>query len=376
MKRTIFIKRTMLLSASFISASFFTSAVLGQSLPEVSSENGVLKLDIPYLVYNKLAYSVSLSSTETSPNLVFRVDAKTLKSVPFEEDDLVLDPKDGACTNTAKAGFKACEADVEDAMFIGTALCFNTTAKDCNSAVLASQEDAMQECDEQLEARLLVCKALGEAAYDPNMNPANFMSKAEIIASPNKFFPLKPGNMWVYKSGSDTNTVSVTDVTRTILGITAIEVSDIEKDDKGNLIESTTDWYAQDRQGNVWYMGETASNYEEGRLVDLDGSWLAGNQGAKAGIIVRAAPVLKETMRQEFLLGEAEDLVTTLSLTANENSVAAGVKCDSKCLETQEFTPIEPGNIELKYYYPGVGKILIHKPASGKREELVSYSLK
>jgi hypothetical protein len=370
-------KRIRLLPVIF-PLSCLTSAVMAQSLPQVSQEKNELKLEIPYLTFQNKAYSANLYTLETTAELIFRVDLNSLKAVPFveKEDDVELDPKDGACTSTAKAAFLSCDAEVEEEFFIGTGLCFNTSATDCTAKVLASEDEALEECADQLAARLQVCKAVGEAAYDPNMAPANFLSKAEIIANPNRFFPLKPGNKWVYATEDETITVTVSNETREILGITTIVVHDVVKDKESELIEDTDDWYAQDRQGNVWYMGEIARNYEDGRLSDLGGSWQAGKDGAKAGILFRATPVLNQTLRQEFLLGEAEDMSTTRSLTANETSgPALAIKCESKCLEVLEFTPLEPGAREFKYYYPGIGKILIVKPDSGKREELISYSL-
>jgi hypothetical protein len=305
---------------------------------------------------------------------------KTLVAVELN-DDVVVDETEGACTSTAKAAFLSCDAEVEEEFFIGFGNCLNTgnsaSQVICENALAAREDDAEEECDDQLEARIQTCAALTEAPYNPDMNPGNFMTKAQIIADPNKYFPLRPGNEWVYKSDDAIVTVTVSADTRQILGITTIVVRDVVTDLKGVLIEDTDDWYAQDKSGNIWYMGEIARNYEDGKLSDVNGSWQAGVNGAKAGILIRSVPVVNQTNRQEFLLGEAEDMSKTLSLIANAKSGApANVECKGNCLQTLEFTPIEPGHEEHKFYYPGIGKILIVNLESGEREELVSYSLK
>jgi hypothetical protein len=329
---------------------------------------------------NNKAWSVELFTPKDSSALVFHVDLKTLVAVDLE-DDVVIDETEGACTSTAKAAFLSCDAEVEEDFFIGFGNCLNTGSSasqvTCENALTASESDAEEACDEQLDARIQACSALTQAPYNPDMNPANFMSRAEILANPNQYFPLRPGNQWVYESDEQTITVTVSADTRQILGITTIVVHDVVTDLDGVLVEDTDDWYAQDKSGNIWYMGELARNYEDGKLTDVNGSWEAGVNGAKAGILIRGVPVINQTNRQEFLLGEAEDISKTLSLTANAQSGApANVVCINNCLQTLEFTLIEPGHEEHKFYRPGIGKILLVKLESGEREELVSYTLK
>jgi hypothetical protein len=144
----------------------------------------------------------------------------------------------------------------------------------------------------------------------------------------------------------------------------------------GEFVESTDDWYAQDLDGNIWYMGEIAQNFEDGQLTDLDGSWESGVNGAKAGILIKAMPIIDETLRQEFLLGEAEDMGQTISLSADgESGESAGIICNTNCLQVFEYNALESDSAEHKYYYPGVGKIVSIDLDNGEREELVSFSV-
>ena len=119
--------------------------------------------------------------------------------------------------------------------------------------------------------------------------------------------------------------------------------------------------------------GEIAKNYEDGELVDLEGSWEAGVDGAKAGIIMKADPQVGDVYRQEFFLGDAEDMGEVLSLSGDETVPAAD--CDNECLVTKDYTPIEPDVEENKYYAPGVGPILEVDVETGERVELVNHIL-
>ena len=180
--------------------------------------------------------------------------------------------------------------------------------------------------------------------------------------------------MWVYEGDGETITVTVTGDTKEILGIEAVVVNDVVEED-GEIVEDTDDWYGQDVFGNVWYLGEISKNYEDGELVDIEGSWTAGVDGAKAGILMKAAPMVGDVYRQEWALGDAEDAAEVLSLTASAVVPAAGASCAGTCVETLDFTPIEPDAAEEKYYSPDVGLILEVDTETGDRVELVSYSI-
>jgi hypothetical protein len=191
----------------------------------------------------------------------------------------------------------------------------------------------------------------------------------------NGYWPMAPGSTWVYReTGGETEQrieVRVTDDTRTIVGITARVVRDVVTAD-GELVEDTYDWYAQDEQGNIWYLGEDTSEYENGEVVSTEGSWEAGVDGAQPGVIIPARPRVGIEYRQEYLEGEAEDSARVLSLD-EQVGVAAGHFDD--VLMTKDFTPLEPSLLEHKFYARNVGPALsLGISGSSARTELLSFA--
>jgi hypothetical protein len=189
--------------------------------------------------------------------------------------------------------------------------------------------------------------------YDPPFNPASFQAGVT-----NTYYPLVPGTVWTYEGESEDGreriVVEVLTETRDIAGITATIVRDRVYLD-GSLIEDTFDWYAQDADGNVWYLGEDTKEYENGQVVSTAGSFEVGIDGAEAGIIMPATPTVGQAYYQEFYEGEAEDRGKVLSL--NETvTVPAGTYTD--CIRTEDTTPLEPDVLEHKYYCPGIGTVL------------------
>jgi hypothetical protein len=182
----------------------------------------------------------------------------------------------------------------------------------------------------------------------------------------NPWFPLKTGSVWRYRGVKDgkpsTDVVKVTGATKTIRGVTTTAVSD-RLYLSGKLEERTTDWYAQDAAGNVWYFGEdTAELDRHGHVKSREGSWQAGVNGAKAGIFMPAHPHPGQTGRQEFLKGHAEDHFRVLKRTRTT-------------LLTEEWTPLEPGVLDHKHYRRGVGTVLEVTVRGGvERNKLVSFT--
>src|SRR4029453_50499 len=132
------------------------------------------------------------------------------------------------------------------------------------------------------------------------------------------------------------------------------------------------DWFAQDTQGNVWYLGEDSKEYERGKVVSTAGSWEAGVDNALPGIVMRAVPDMGDAYRQEYLRDEAEDLAEVVRLGARAK-VAFG-RFDN-LLVTKEWTPLEPRTVEKKYYAAEVGLVLERTVRDGKgRAELVEYT--
>jgi hypothetical protein len=176
----------------------------------------------------------------------------------------------------------------------------------------------------------------------------------------NRFFPLRPGTRFVYQGIEDgeaeTNVTIVTHDRKNIVGISAIVVFD-RVFVHGELKEKTFDWYAQDKDGNVWYLGEDTKEYENGRVVSTEGSWETGKHGAKAGIIMLAHPRVTDKYRQEFLAGEAEDVARVVDRGLD---VRVPYGSFQNCLKTVEFTRLEPGVTEAKDFCPGIGFVKAH----------------
>jgi hypothetical protein len=191
-----------------------------------------------------------------------------------------------------------------------------------------------------------------DRAYQPAIDPAAFVERVE-----NEFFPLVPGTRWVLEGGGDadgeTTTTEVTTETRTVMGVVCTVVHDEVALD-GEPVEITSDWYAQDADGNVWYFGEETAEYENGEIVSTAGSWEAGVDGAMPGIIMPADPQVGVTYRQEFYAGEAEDLAKAVELDATAD-VPLGAY--DGVLVTEDWTPLEPDVAERKFYAPGIGLI-------------------
>jgi hypothetical protein len=172
----------------------------------------------------------------------------------------------------------------------------------------------------------------------------------------NPWFPLEAGTTFVYTGEKDAqagrDVVRVTGRTKTIRGVRCAGVDD-RLYLKGRLEERTTDWYAQDDAGNVWYFGEaTAELNKAGRVTSREGSWLAGVDGAQPGIIMPTNPTVGETFRQEYYKGQAEDHFAVVSVSA---SVVVPYTASAHALLTKEWTPLEPGTLDHKLYIRGIG---------------------
>ena len=291
-----------------------------------------------------------------------------------DDDDDGEDREPGACSKTAEAAFRACQHEIQDDYWIAIAKCNNLSdpqaRADCREEAKAARHEAKELCRAQLEARLDFCTAAGEKRYDPQIDPALFVDPAEIgnTVAPNPYYPLIRGTTRIYQGGTETVTVTVTEDTKVILGVTCAVIRDIVEDN-GEVIEDTKDWYAQDIHGNVWYFGESVKDFADGELVSIAGSFTAGVDGDKAGIIMKAAPAVGEVYRQEFSLGNAEDVAEFLSLTGSA-TVPAGT-FNGNCWVTKDYTPIEPGIFATKYYAPGIGSILEVNSRTGERLELI-----
>ena len=317
---------------------------------------------------------------------------------------VLADPAGGAgdeapaCSATADSLYKACLFDVGDTLFTAIANCRNRGTEParerCLDAARAARESDAAECRDVRGARRDTCELVGENRYapDPLKAHAGAMvdpSSIPAVHAPNPYVSLAAGRTFVFRAGEngeETGVVHVTNAVREIRGAPCRVVADVavERATDGGVarympLEVTDDWLAQDGDGNVYYCGELSQSYEDGVLRDLDGSFEAGRDSAKAGYLIKAAPAVGSAHRQEFALGEAEDVAQYLDLHASPNGAEGGENaafpCNGACLKTLELTALEPGQAEHKYYRPGIGLVLTvgleDGAPSGDRETLV-----
>jgi hypothetical protein len=216
-------------------------------------------------------------------------------------------------------------------------------------------------------------RGLPQGSEPVKLKPADFTTTID-----NPYSPMPVGTRWEYREtdttgGREKVVVRVTDKTKRIAnGITARVVRDTATE-KGVPVEVTDDWYAQDKDGNVWYLGEQVTNYEDGRVADHDGSWQAGVDGAQAGIVMPADPKPGLAYRQEYYEGEAEDRGAIVTVGEERVEVPYGFY-KQDVLMTRDLSAIEPRTQELKFYVRGIGNVLsVHTDGDGGRAELVAF---
>jgi hypothetical protein len=206
--------------------------------------------------------------------------------------------------------------------------------------------------------------------YQVAVEPADFVSGID-----NPWLPLTPGSTWVYESiGAEEVErieVVVLQETRDVMGVVSTVVRDTVTVE-GELVEDTYDWYAQDAEGNVWYMGEETAEYENGEVISTAGAWEAGVDGALPGIVMQAEPEVGDAYRQEFYPGEAEDMAEVVRVGVAEELAEESFE---DLVVIEEWTPLEPDVIEEKSYAAGVGVVLEEVIEGGSgRIELVSFT--
>jgi hypothetical protein len=201
-------------------------------------------------------------------------------------------------------------------------------------------------------------------AHTATPNPARFSTTID-----NPYLPFVPGTRMIYRERSEDgrgrDVVRVTHRTKVVDGVTTVVVRD-RAYLRGELVEDTRDFYAQDHQGNVWYFGENTKEYENGKVVSTEGSWQAGVDAAHAGIVMEAHPKVGDTYSQEDAPGVAEDMATVLSLDASRTVPYGSF---DNLLKTRDFSPLEPSVVERKFYALGVGSVL-EKTVKGPRERV------
>ncbi|HZO59572.1 MAG TPA: hypothetical protein VFB51_07765 [Solirubrobacterales bacterium] len=216
-------------------------------------------------------------------------------------------------------------------------------------------------------------QGLPQGSEPSELDPADF-----TVDIDNPYWPMRPGSKWVYSETDTEGTrervvVTVTNRTKRIAnGVEARVIRDVVTEN-GTPVEITDDWYAQDKDGNVWYLGEYVTNYENGKVVDHKGSFEAGRDGAQPGIVMPADPEPGLAYRQEYYEGEAEDRAEVITVGEEQVEVPAGYY--RGVLMTRDLVPLEPKVQELKFYARNVGPVLsVHTDGAGGRAALVSYT--
>jgi len=320
-----------------------------------------------------------------------------------------------ACEKSAQLMKSSCKKEADEEYNAVAAMCINLgdadERKDCLKEARKASREHDKLCGDQREARRDACELLNEDRYDPEalLTASDFEEDPGVSGATNPYFSLAPGHTYVshVTGGEDddgnpveeTVVVTVTDELRKLLvqeddlgmeipgtGVNCRLVVDIVLVD-GEPVEVTDDYYAQGKGdatiGDVYYCGETARNFEDGILVDLDGSFEAGRDLAKSGILIKGHPVSGDAHRQEYLLGEAEDLILYLAGEADPTFMGEGddnatFPCNNagepRCVKTEEFAPPEPDAGEYKYYIADIGMVLAvgleDGELSGEREEV------
>lgn len=317
------------------------------------------------------------------------------------DDDDSSDDNDRqtACEGTARTMLRACRFDTRDDFYTTLANCKNindaATRRACKAAASASRLEDAESCEEVSEAREDACELLGEDRYDPDplLDPGNAFIDPDAVPDTypvNPYVSIASGHTYVLSAGQfgeETVVVHVTEDVREVQGVSCRVVADmvVEASEEGGIveyetIEATDDLFAQDEVGNIFYCGEVSRNFEDGVLRDLEGSFESGREFAKSGILIRAFPVAGDTDRQEFLLGDAEDIIEYVDLatgpTDEEGGDNPGFPCGTDgCLKTFEHAPLEPIASEFKYYRAGLGFVLgvsrEDGEFSGERDQLL-----
>ena len=185
----------------------------------------------------------------------------------------------------------------------------------------------------------------------PSVRPERFVDCVD-----NPYYPMIPGTVYTYQTETEesmeTTTVTITNQTKEVMGISTTVFHDVVSNADGQVIEDTYDWYAQDVNGNIWYFGEDVTNYDlENGTSNHDGSWQAGVDGAVPGIIMLANPVVGDVYREEYWAGEATDMAAVSDLDA---SASTPVGEFTGMLETANYNPLD-NELEYKQYEPGLG---------------------
>jgi len=211
--------------------------------------------------------------------------------------------------------------------------------------------------------------SLPQGTTPSKLDPSKFTTEID-----NPYWPIRPGSHWVYSEVEDGEAqrvdVTVTNRTKVLGGVNARVVHD-QVTRKGQVLEDTYDWYAQDSDGNIWYLGEDTKEYENGKLKTTEGSWAYGVDGAQPGVVVPADPKQGMRYREEYYAGHAEDAAEVLNVGSQVQVPYGRFK---GAMLTRNYSSLEPTVEEMKLYARGVGPVMELLVSGGSgRTELLSF---
>ena len=206
-----------------------------------------------------------------------------------------------------------------------------------------------------------------QEVYNPQINPTDFTTNIT-----NKYFSLPVGKKLTFeataKEGPEKIIIEMTAETKVIEGVTTLVYLDTVYLN-GELHEVTKDYLAQHKNGDVWYFGENVDNYENGKIKDHAGTFIHGQDGAKAGIWMKAEQKVGDSYRQEYYKGKAEDMRDTVAVGV---TVTTKLATYTDCVKVYDWTPLDKKSREHKYYCPAVGALVLNEHLeTGKKAELV-----
>jgi cell division septation protein DedD len=269
-----------------------------------------------------------------------------------------------ACVATADQSLTACNSEADTAKELALAICENSTERDqCITDANTTQASDKVECQAEDVAQNAACEKLGPAAYDPQIDPANYSATVT-----NPYFPLAAGSTWNYQGqnaeGAVTLEKTVNDETKDVMGVTCTEVRELTKEGE-DVVRDTLKWYAQDAEGAVWLFGVNTKELDGDEVTSLDGSWMAGEDDAKPGIIMKAAPAVNDVYRTSYAIRESEDVGEVLSIS---EAVTVPAGSFTNAVKTNDTTALDPSVVKNSLYASGAG--LVSETTVGSEDKL------
>jgi hypothetical protein len=226
----------------------------------------------------------------------------------------------------------------------------------CTAALLTLAAPGCGDGDEKSHARALAPVRIDKAEFSATVNHP----LVPLVSVPVTALAGADGDTKTNGTNRLLKKTSIVDGVR----VAVLENKEFED---GKLVEHTLDYFAQRRDGSVWYFGERVENYENGK-VDHEGQWLAGKGNAQPGIYMPAKPKAGQVFQQERAPGVAEDRSTVLAAGLTRKTGAGKFR---NCIKVKDFSPIDKLT-EFKYYCAGVG--LVHEDEPHAHSDLVRYT--